>query len=58
MAMVHHGLRNDSQAFELLEHAVQDHSYFLQIVPLNPCWNDLLPHLRFQATLKKMNLAK
>ena len=58
MAMVHHGLRNDSQAFELLEQAVQDHSYFMQLVPVNPCWNDLLPHPRFQAILKKMNLAK
>ncbi len=58
LAMVHHGLTNDVQAFACLDKAVEEHSYFLQMIPVNPCWSDARSHPRFQAILGKMNLVK
>ncbi len=57
-ALVYHGLGDDQQAFVCLERAVSEHSSQLQSLIGNPCWQDLRPHPRFQAILKRMNLVK
>lgn len=58
VAVVYHGLGNEEEAFARLERAAAEHSSQLQIVLENPCWKDLRSHPRFQALLRKMNLAK
>ena len=58
IALLHHVLGNDQLAFESLERAAAEHSSQLQYINVDPLWKDVRPHPRFQALLKKMNLAK
>jgi TolB-like protein/class 3 adenylate cyclase/Tfp pilus assembly protein PilF len=57
IALIEHGLGNDAKALDLLERAPVREGE-LPWLAISPQWKDLRPQPRFQAILRRMNLAK
>ena len=57
LAAVHAGLGEKDRALEWLEQAFEEHCAFLAWVRCDFVWDSLREEPRFQALLRKMNLA-
>ncbi len=58
IALVQHGFGDEEGALASLEQAAEDRAPGLTTVNYESFWNDLRPHPRAQAILKRMNLVK
>ncbi|NIU00746.1 MAG: hypothetical protein GWN01_07360 [Nitrosopumilaceae archaeon] len=58
MAMIHTGLGNTDQAFHWLEKAVDEHSYLLIYLNVDPILDSLRGDKRFKRIKKKMGFAE
>jgi len=58
IALVQHGLGHDSDALDALEQTAEEWAVSLHDIFISQLWNDLRPHPRAQAILRRMNLVK
>ena len=58
IALVCHGLGDDTRALDYLEKAAEARATGLLYLACSPFWKDLRPHPRAQAILRKMHLVK
>ena len=58
IAYVQHGLGNEAQALDWLERAAEERVWRVNELNQWPIWDDLRPHPRAQAILRRMNLVK
>jgi non-specific serine/threonine protein kinase len=56
IAIVYVGLREKQQAFEWLDKAYEDHSFFLEWIKVDPRFNSLRGEPRFQDLLRRIGL--
>jgi TolB-like protein/Tfp pilus assembly protein PilF/tRNA A-37 threonylcarbamoyl transferase component Bud32 len=57
LAMAYAGLKNEEETLRWLEAGVEDHSEMLVFIAVDPYYDWIRPHPRFQAVLRRLRLA-